>query len=359
MPLNRHVRWRIARGFTLLELLIVIVIVSILMSLLLPALQHARENARRTQCRNNLMQLGVAFRTYNQTHCFLPSGCVNVTGPIRSLESTDAVDSAGYRMGWVPQLLPFFGQDGAWRQIDFVAPSRSFLSAEEIALLDGQLKSPDAFGEPHQEMPSSEEALGIGKILQAVPALPTVAQLAHRTPVLSFLMCPSNPMNSGGDAMSHYVGCQNSVEEPIDIDGDGLLYLNSSESLNGIPDGASTTLLAGETLRMSGTAFEKCWGSWLFGDRSTLRNGGVLEGYSQTKNTNPNGLDGDYSEIGEEQRRLAKQLEVGTFGSAHAQQVGFVFADGSVRFLSRQVSLEVLAKLISRKDGSAVSSSEF
>ena len=126
MMFNSSVRWRIARGFTLLELLIVIAIIAILIALLLPAVQQARENARRTQCRNNLMQLGVAFRTYNQTYSFLPSGCVNATGPIRSLESTDAVDSAGYRMGWVPQLLPFFGQDGAWRQIDFVAPAVRF-----------------------------------------------------------------------------------------------------------------------------------------------------------------------------------------------------------------------------------------
>ena len=243
----------------------------------------------------------------------------------------------------------------------FRRSGRSFLSAEEVAQLDGQLKSSDAFGEPQSDQTSAEQAMGMGGFVEAVPALPpTVAVLAGRVPQLEFLLCPSNPNNGGRDGVSNYTGCQNSVEKPIDVDGDGLLYLNSSESLNNIPDGASTTLLAGESLRIPG--FAATPESWLFGDRSTLRNGGVLGRLAQSNTAAANGLAGDYSNITEEEqehRRLAKQLEVGTFGSSHALHVGFVFADGSVRYLSRQVSPEVLAKLISRKDGSAVSSSEF
>lgn len=75
-------RWRISRGFTLLELMIVIAIIAILISLLLPSIQQAREAARRTQCQNNLLQLGIAFHNYNLTHTMLPSGCVNPTGPV-------------------------------------------------------------------------------------------------------------------------------------------------------------------------------------------------------------------------------------------------------------------------------------
>jgi prepilin-type N-terminal cleavage/methylation domain-containing protein/prepilin-type processing-associated H-X9-DG protein len=104
----------VARGFTLIELLVVIAIIAILIALLLPAVQQAREAARRTQCRNNLKQLGLALHNYHDVH------------NIFAIQSGLAVDGqqpwqAGrHRKGsLLVQLLPYIEQAPLYGKIDF------------------------------------------------------------------------------------------------------------------------------------------------------------------------------------------------------------------------------------------------
>ncbi len=90
------------RGFTLIELLVVIAIIAILIALLLPAVQQAREAARRTQCKNNLKQIGLGIHNYESTYTRLPS----------SGESTDEViiDRRFFPVSMHVAILPFVEQ---------------------------------------------------------------------------------------------------------------------------------------------------------------------------------------------------------------------------------------------------------
>ncbi len=104
------------RGFTLIELLVVIAIIAILIALLLPAVQQAREAARRTQCKNNMKQLGLAFHNYHDVFkSFPPAGTADGVG--NNMDRADA-------WGWGIRILPYMDQGPLYNQIGIGTPSR-------------------------------------------------------------------------------------------------------------------------------------------------------------------------------------------------------------------------------------------
>lgn len=107
------------RAFTLIELLVVIAIIAILIALLLPAVQQAREAARRTQCKNNLKQIGLAFHNYHDVYLMFPQSDYwgqRVPG--------GSIDAAGRRnFTWCTMLLPYIEQAGIYNAINFSLPA--------------------------------------------------------------------------------------------------------------------------------------------------------------------------------------------------------------------------------------------
>ena len=188
------------RAFTLVEMLVVIAVIAVLVSLLLPAVQLTREAARRSECVNNLMQIGIALQNYAVIHEVLPPGVVNNTGPIQNTPS-------GYHFGWVTQILPFIERRNVDRHL---VRSVGVYAAQNTTCRTG----PDG-----------------------TPALPVRSRPAASDDSLD------------GVALSNYAACYHDGEAPIDASNDGVFFLNSGLRYDDIPDGTSNTAFVGEKLR--------------------------------------------------------------------------------------------------------------
>ncbi|MHC4876970.1 MAG: DUF1559 domain-containing protein [Planctomycetota bacterium] len=269
-------------GFTLIELLVVIAIIAILVALLLPAVQAAREAARRASCKNNLAQIGLAILNYEMAHGVLPPGSVNTTGPIQSTPE-------GYHMSWIAQILPHIESQALFKTIDFTLGA--YDQSDEV-----------------------------------------------RRVSLSPFRCPSSPESRGGsnESFSSYAGCHHDLEAPIDVDNNGVFYLNSNVRFKDIIDGASNTLFIGEKQGLDPGL------TWLSGTRATLRNTGKRP--NQAPATAGNFLGTDDGALFED------VLEVGGFGSWHVGGSQFVLGDGSVRFISENIDIELYQRLGNRRD---------
>ena len=276
------------RGFTLVELLVVIAIIGILVGLLLPAVQAAREAARRCSCSNNLSQLGLAVHHYEFNAEQLPSGVINPDGPIRSEE-------IGQHVSWIVGILPYIEQPNAYRKFD-----------------------------------------------QAAGAYAAVNKPV-RSEHIAILTCPSHPNvvsereEQAKLALTNYAGCHHDSEVPINDDNNGVLFLNSRMRLSKVFDGLSQTILLGEMRDMSDSL------GWVSGTRSSLRNTSLLNDPKTFEQTVPGSPPATVEPVG--------SLRVGGFGSYHTGGAQFVFADGSMRFISNSIDMATYRKLGNRADG--------
>ena len=292
------------RGFSLIELMVSIAIICILASLLLPALRQCREAARRAQCLNQLMQVGIALQTYESAHGVLPPGTQNLTRPIVSKASpTDQ------HVGWLTQLLPFFDGMQLYEQIDF---------------------------------------------RQSVYAPVHETVRAYR---LSTLLCPSDPeTRSGGVGLTSYCGIHNDYETPIDVNQNGVLFLNSAIRYEQVDDGTSYTIFVTESRIDRGGEL-----GWMSGTRASLRNG-VVWSNRDTVDAGGNvaapefvvrAMEGAAVSLAPSPKSVLRSTgnEVGGPSSHHGSLFNALMGDGSVHTLSSNINPILLRQLTHRADG--------
>jgi prepilin-type N-terminal cleavage/methylation domain-containing protein len=346
-------RSKVRRGFTLIELLVVIAIIAVLIALLLPAVQQAREAARRTQCRNNLKQLGLALHNYLDTHQVLPPG--NITdGPFAA--NGCFIGPSPSRFGgapWSVQILPYIEQANLYNQLNFNDAFPKFVNHASAAgmsnflVLSGKylaaFKCPSDGGRPRWMLASNAfdptppcpvdlvpNYLGCMGGGNFVPP----ATIPRGAPYGDNIACGSANVTAGF---------------PPTIFRNGLLGLNTKNGPRDATDGLSNTYLVGESFYYHL--------EWL---RSWWTNGG----FNADRFTSPGMLAGAGQPInaGEQLNALAPTA-VGfipnvassySFSSWHVGGAHMGMGDGSVRFVSQNINLTTHRNLGSMKDGEVI-----
>jgi prepilin-type N-terminal cleavage/methylation domain-containing protein/prepilin-type processing-associated H-X9-DG protein len=337
-------------GFTLIELLVVIAIIGVLVALLLPAVQAAREAARRSQCVNNLKQIGVALHNYHEVQNTFPPGYVSavdktVTDPCdQDAENSNSVD-LGPGWAWGSMILPQLDQQPVFNSINF---------SLSVAY--------------HANDTSSTAALSVF----LCPSDPGPSLV----PVLADPPDPANPGTYTGAnivdqvARGNYVGmfglgeiCANSGATDAPNQGAigshlGCFYRNSRTDLASIIDGSSQTIAIGERSHNLSyvTWTARSIGGWL-GKTSDIEGGtdrfnpSPEECWTQVLGTA--GLEGGLRTPNN------PEAHVEDYWSRHPGGLNFLFADGSVHFIKQSISPIAWRALATRASGEVVSADAF
>lgn len=320
-----------SRGFTLVELLVVITIIGILVSLLLPAVQSAREAARMTQCANNLRQLGLGCLAHVEKHGRYPSG--------------------GWGWFWVGDAERKFNrqQPGGW--LYSILP---FIEQENLYLLPSDGK-PDEITE--------QQKAGANRLTRTPLALMNCpsrrASKAYPKPWDgTFVAYNAAPNDAGTNVAARGDYAANSGSQRLDeyfagpggLTGDewggwhdlrncnGISFERSEVQPAHVRDGASNTILLGEKYLMP----EHYWTGQVAADNESM--------YTGFNNDNFRHTNADWPPSRDRQGWNCTMR----FGSPHAAGCQFVLCDGSVRRLAFAVDPVTYGYLGGRNDSQPV-----
>jgi prepilin-type N-terminal cleavage/methylation domain-containing protein/prepilin-type processing-associated H-X9-DG protein len=269
------------RGFTLIELLVVIAIIAILIALLLPAVQQAREAARRTECKNNLKQIGLAIHNYESSYTVFPAGWI-----------TGTPTANGF--AWSTLILPYIEQNNIYNALNFLQPYST----------------------------------GDTNITTVIPAFRCASDTGSAT--------------VGGAARSNYAGViMYSYLNPVNnqtvanvtsaaaTHGGGMFGANSRRRHGDLRDGTSNTIIVGERMA-TGTINNAVRGTEA-----------IIAGVLGVNNSDLNVVGSPMDKAGSlvpVAPNANNALNYGGFSSRHAGGAQFCLGDGSVRMISENIN---------------------
>jgi prepilin-type N-terminal cleavage/methylation domain-containing protein len=316
---------RMGRGaFTLIELLVVIAIIAVLIALLLPAVQQAREAARRSQCKNQLKQIGLALHNYHDVHRVFPPGNVargfGGNGHMASNRTGQTPPTHG--APWTVLILPFLDEIPRYNEFNMEG-SFSYATTTDLTS-------------------------------------PTPENKARQQESMPKYWCPSSDLSRTGYPGNHYYGVSGGGTTPAWSNSagysnfiNGSLYLSSSIAMKDLKDGSSNVFLVGEQSEAShpdntnytgmnvGTGIP--WGAAARGDENNNCFATNLAATSYAINSHRIQADSGV-------HRWAVMTR--TFSSSHTGGTHFLLADGSVHFVSENVNLTLYRSMGIRNDGS-------
>jgi len=274
-------------AFTLIELLVVIAIIAILIALLVPAVQKVREAAARTQCQNNLKQMGLALHAYHDTSKKLPAGGQTAT-PMTT---------------WLVYILPFIEQGNVFRLYD---QTQNYNAAANLPI--------GIIPMPIYQCPAGSQALS-GNGSEASGGV------QHFSTHYYGCMGPTGTAVIGGVT---YTYATSNAGTNSAAASDGILGQNTKVRLTDILDGTSNTIMVGErsNTEPAGTNSYRSWTRGCNGGCGASKNVTNL-----MNSTNYNGSN-NFNDI--------------SFGSNHINGANMLFGDGSARLVTETIDINVL-----------------
>jgi len=352
---------RVLTGFTLIELLVVIAIIAVLIALLLPAVQQAREAARRTQCKNHLKQIGLAFHNYHDSYNYFPVGAMmgGETNPFPYSRNYSIIGPS-----WRVVILPYVDQANVFNRLGFG---------------DGS-----TFHTPYTGFPTVTRSTANTNIVLQGFKLPLANCPSGINPQVGIAGTRQAP-GGGNPQLWDYCGIMGAFPDPAGrttvfgtstydagkYAATGLLCPSRIKGIQHATDGTSNTMMVGEQsgqVANSATPTQKVdirsnyYGGWS-GYSGLARSDNTLQNVAPPW---PGGDNGDVWSSGITCVRYSPNTKVAGPGaeqiyeantilnSFHAGGIHALMADGSVRFISDSINFLTLAALSAADDGVVV-----